>query len=118
MKEFTYCGRKWGVVYCDEDTPCYECRKNRERCKKFKPKNHSPKPKNWLGADFKEEVFDPIVNHGSDDTKMILNDTNGEDDVCQDPKCGHKKNEHWKEKGMCLMQDCKCKKFKAKETRR
>lgn len=34
MKErFEFCGRKWGVVYCDEDTPCYECKR---RYKKFK----------------------------------------------------------------------------------
>ena len=23
---FKYCGRRWGVTYCDEFTPCYQCK--------------------------------------------------------------------------------------------
>jgi len=36
VKEFEYCGRKWGVIWCDKDTPCYTCKKE---AKKFNSRN-------------------------------------------------------------------------------
>ena len=26
---FEYCGRRWGVVNCDKDTPCYNCERDK-----------------------------------------------------------------------------------------
>ena len=45
-------------------------------------------------------------------------DTNN--DVCQDPECGHEKNYHaiGHERGYCKISSCPCKKFKPKKGKR